>query len=351
MEYPNTDEYFFSYEDTTQCKECRRKHTRIKEYKNKYGIILDHKKMYESYSLVQWYGFLFKTPNGNKLSQIPFSIRSKENIIKITRSVLIEKGFYSKKLLSRITKKFLMESKLIFKINGEIINTYELISSAFPEFNIKPWEMNSLPPKYFKVDKNVLEALDWLVRKLNLTKKDLLDGYINSDILRNNGLRMISESYFNSFHDIIIFYFKHKFDEDIDKTYIMKHRKLLSKDKVNHFDSIQERIVFDFIKFNMGISNIENIDRADKRNRFFNKEINEYYYPDFRIRDHDKEIIIEYFGMYLEKPTNDTYRNYQSKTQRKISYYNSLKNIEFIGIFPSDLSNNYEGLRHKLSTI
>lgn len=43
--------------------------------------------------------------------------------------------------------------------------------------------------------------------------------------------------------------------------------------------------------------------------------------------------------------------DYNKKTERKIDFFNSLKDYIFIAIFPQDLKNNFEGLKNKLKLI
>ena len=81
-----------------------------------------------------------------------------------------------------------------------------------------------------------------------------------------------------------------------------------------------------------------------------NEKYDENYIPDFYIKN-KKPIIIEYFGMYNETNRNKIFIDYNKKTERKIEFFNSLKDYVFIAIFPQDLKNNFEGLKNKLRLI
>ena len=79
---------------------------------------------------------------------------------------------------------------------------------------------------------------------------------------------------------------------------------------------------------------------------FYNKEFNESYIPDFIIKD--KNIIIEYFGLYVDK-NHEFIENYKRKTHRKIKYFINIEGYEFIDLYPDDLKNDFEGVRKKLT--
>jgi hypothetical protein len=66
--------------------------------------------------------------------------------------------------------------------------------------------------------------------------------------------------------------------------------------------------------------------------RFYNKQDNDTYIPDWIIEKDGQEFIVEYFGLY----ESDLYKGYTEKTKRKIAYYQSLPEYFFINIFPSD---------------
>jgi hypothetical protein len=65
---------------------------------------------------------------------------------------------------------------------------------------------------------------------------------------------------------------------------------------------------------------------------FFNKEADEVYIPDWIIEQNGHKYIIEYFGLY----GSDLYPGYTDKTKRKIAFYPSIAEYQFIAIYPED---------------
>lgn len=81
------------------------------------------------------------------------------------------------------------------------------------------------------------------------------------------------------------------------------------------------------------------ISNAEGKERFALKE-NHFFVPDWIIEGEEKPIVVEFFGYYTEE--------YKEKTARKIEYYKAMEDIEFVSVFPEDLTDNYKGLREKL---
>jgi len=86
-EYPFTAEYFTQDKSKkfgirSICKECGNKQRNIEKYKKKYGIILEFNKYFNTYSIINWWEFLYyKTPNGKNIYQIPTEILNNENLL------------------------------------------------------------------------------------------------------------------------------------------------------------------------------------------------------------------------------------------------------------------------------
>ena len=123
-------------------------------------------------------------------------------------------------------------------------------------------------------------------------------------------------------------------------------------DNKTKLDSYQEKILFDYIYTNFKKINIKAIG-LNRNNKFYNEKYNENYIPDFLISKYNKNklikpIIIEYYGMYSENPSNQLFKDYKEKTQRKNEYYKSNPDIYFIDLYPTDIKNNFEGVREKL---
>ena len=72
-------------------------------------------------------------------------------------------------------------------------------------------------------------------------------------------------------------------------------------------------------------------------------------FPDFIIHN-NKNIIVEYFGLYVEDFKNSKIlKSYHDKTKRKINFFNNLQVYNFIDLYPEDLKNDFEGVRNKLA--
>ena len=107
------------------------------------------------------------------------------------------------------------------------------------------------------------------------------------------------------------------------------------------FDSKEEINLYNFLK------KYYNIIKNDKI--LFNSN-NGRYKPDFFIYYNDIIIILEYFGMYKNKPKHSMFKKYKEKTIDKINYFNTLDDYKFIDLYPTDLKNNFEGVREKLTS-
>lgn len=136
---------------------------------------------------------------------------------------------------------------------------------------------------------------------------------------------------------------------DRDRREIYKRLKDMNLYESNHFgkcqkydgeifNSFEELDVYKFIKSC-------NVDIKRNKSNFYYK-YNRYYIPDFII---NKDIIVEYYGLYTGKKSNSKIiNNYNIKTHKKNAYYNSLKDYSFIAIYPEDLKNNFSGVFDKI---
>lgn len=53
--------------------------------------------------------------------------------------------------------------------------------------------------------------------------------------------------------------------------------------------------------------------------------------------------------MFVETPQNGFQKNYKEKAERKIKYYDTLEEYEFIALYYDDMHNNFEGVINKLN--
>ncbi len=61
---------------------------------------------------------------------------------------------------------------------------YEAVNEAYPELNIKPWEMIQTPRGFYEKKENRIAAVKWLVEKLNKDPRDLTVEDFNKNRLR-----------------------------------------------------------------------------------------------------------------------------------------------------------------------
>lgn len=218
---------------------------------------------------------------------------------------------------------------------------YNFICMCFPNYNFKQWEFEVLDvPNYYWDNKNNRNQC-YKFGIENLIK----DGFINdeSEILSINN--MVRREYFNptlvskyGINDIIK-YLKSK--NITPKEY---SQKFLFNNIL--FDSMEEKDLYIFIK-GLKLNIIKNI----RSNKFYNDIYNENYIPDFIIKWFDKNIIVEYFGLYRDNNNNSNIlKKYYNKTKRKITFYNNLDNYLFLPMYPDDLKNNFKGVRNKLTS-
>ena len=81
-----------------------------------------------------------------------------------------------------------------------------------------------------------------------------------------------------------------------------------------------------------------------------------HYIPDFIITHFNnlilrKPIIVEYFGLFTNKPSNKWISDYQDKIVSKNTFYNSLVDYLYLDIYPFDLKNNCDGIKNKLNNL
>ncbi|MDD4299000.1 MAG: hypothetical protein PHS98_05180 [Bacilli bacterium] len=115
-------------------------------------------------------------------------------------------------------------------------------------------------------------------------------------------------------------------------------------------NSKEELLIYEFIKKYLKLP-IKAIG-LKKKYKYYNAKCNEYYCPDFIIEMNNKKTIVEYFGLFRETDINHIMgKGYHDKTLRKIEFYKSINNIDFIDLYPEDLKNNLQGVRDKLNNL
>lgn len=127
-------------------------------------------------------------------------------------------------------------------------------------------------------------------------------------------------------------------------------------------DSFEERDVYEYIQNNDIFKYIKPIgksrsgkytfklDESYEYERFCPDFVIEYIYKDNKKIKLSKPIILEYYGMYDENNKYIVFKKYIKKTLVKEGYYKGKNDIYYIGIYPKDIKNNYEGLAKKLGS-
>ncbi|MCA0971856.1 hypothetical protein LCM20_14715 [Halobacillus litoralis] len=455
---PTTNEFFKLGKSIRTCRSCMSIKEQTRTYKERFGIILGLGGV-DSIDIIQWYEYLFTTPNGKNLGRLPLKLCTEENFKKIWRYAITKKLKYSTRSeLLCLSQQELLEIRVPSKNKeGRYYKVIEILNMAFPELQIQPWELTHKESNYFDNKGKVYDALDWLVSKYNFTIEDILKNKLNRTLVQEESLHTLTVDYqylsdlineqssrlteIYNFTDILIWYISEKYG--LTKSYSdfkQKPKKYMNiKDNANYelrkfVDSLFEQgilkkrsfkkdlrsifnptvlselgqyqlitavsyhyntVVFyewlnelfpdwnltpkdfkqiisfdgfkldsqleaDFYSFAKQTLNLDIniIGRNNQQYKFENTKDDENYIPDFYVEgifEHsDKSLLIELFGMY--KPLQDirnsqVLRDYHHKTSRKNKFFHSLSEFEYIGVFPQDLENNYEGFKNKLNNL
>jgi predicted GNAT family acetyltransferase len=200
------------------------------------------------------------------------------------------------------------------------------------------WEFKVVPNNYWTIKENRINSMkQFITSKLTLKM---------SEIPEKITLPFIKNMY-SKFMYPLVTYYKSRIDIWINECY----PNVFNPEDFNinvasdgtQLDSKEELLIHEWLIKN--VSNVKYIDRTDKQNKFYNQKDDENYYADWIIND---KIIVEYFGMYDHYFTNEIYQRYMVKADRKIKYYKSLSNYDFIDIYHTDLKSKMKGLKQKL---
>lgn len=229
--------------------------------------------------------------------------------------------------------KFMKSCRLWNRIKKKWHSSYDFISACFPQYNLKEYNFKTLQVRegFWKNDFNCYDNIKYGIKQA--LKNNSIEN--PEDILIFN-----LDDIYKYFNRTMIYYRgKEILYKYLDFYKIPYDSKLYWNDI--RFDSIEEMSVYKYIKNNheFQITKCRNI-------MFYNDMYNEGYKPDFLIED--KDIIIEYFGLYLDKESLFI-KNYIDKTNRKIEYYSTISKYNFIYLYPEDLKNNFEGVSKKLA--
>jgi len=287
------------------------------EYHNLNEVFIDYKRLLNNEIKK------FKKDYNIKYDTILFKYYLKINDINITKDFVY--NIYFSKLLK--------DAKLYSRIKKKWHSCFEFITKCFPEMKLKEYNFKTLQvregfwDKDYNCFENIKEGINNALKdkiiedkkEILLFDKDTMQKYFHKSMLYFRGVCILEK--FLSFYNI-------------------KHDKLNYYNNIR-FDSFEELKLYKYINTLILIL---------KNNKImFNNNLVRYK-PDFFIYFNNKIIIIEYFGMFKEKPHNQTYQTYKDKTIAKIKYYNKLDNYLFIDFYPNDLKNNFKGVRDKLTS-
>ena len=115
--FPFTNEFFTQDKNKKYglryvCKNCSNKQRNIDKYKTKYGLILDFDKYFDTYTIYEWWHFLYdnNTPNGKQLIMLPLEIINENNLLNLLKYIYQN----------------ILNINEIDKFNYEIINKYKI---------------------------------------------------------------------------------------------------------------------------------------------------------------------------------------------------------------------------------
>lgn len=234
---------------------------------------------------------------------------------------LIEKeGIAEGDVPTFITKKRLMQERLgglLHEYNGSPI---EIVNAVFPgKYDIT--EFQRVPNQYWNSQRNRVQALRNFCEKKGISRESL--PLLNHAYLQKHFPRFISlvdRHYDSKYYRWII----ETFPEYI---FHPEEFNLLVGIDGQLCDSKEELAIHNFL-----VETLVSAKVIRESKRFVNNRYEEVYIPDWVIYKNNRKIILEYFGLY----GSNRYKPYKEKADRKIEFFQSLKDYEFIAIMPDD---------------
>jgi hypothetical protein len=229
---------------------------------------------------------------------------------------------------------------------------FNLVSIAFPELNIKEFEMCHVTNNYWKSYNNFLSVVEYyynvVLNGINENEKYM---YFQQVMMKELMFKLLcaKQKYYNnkSWNDIL---------NDLNINCNIPIEKNTAYDGVK-LNSNEELQIYEYVHNIIGIKTFKSIGYNRNKKYCFAVDDKKYnkFYPDFIIEKInkfklEKPIIIEYYGMFNLICKSEFIREYITKTNRKNEYYKSNPDIYFIDIYPCDLKNNFEGVRNKLTS-
>lgn len=116
---------------------------------------------------------------------------NKEILISLVRYVVLDKLKWNR---DEFCQKFCLKVIKQYKLNGGFAkvykrNIYPLVTDSFPEWDIKPWEMeSSRVPIYYWTKETAAEATKWLIETRLKWSLEKVSKNISNSTFLNNGL-------------------------------------------------------------------------------------------------------------------------------------------------------------------
>lgn len=169
------------------CSVCMRKRNCINNWKNKYGVILDEVKMFDTYNILEWYALKRKIG----FRSYPREIATKENLIILGRHIIEKEFNYHSKneiktLQISLIDKFI-SLKSIYKHYTEL---YEWMNDIYPEF-----KFNSEDFKVIYLDDGITRCGSYKERDIYNYISDNFDTDVT--LIGNNR----SKGFYNEFYN------------------------------------------------------------------------------------------------------------------------------------------------------
>lgn len=218
-------------------------------------------------------------------------------------------------------KKLFMENGLYGMLQVYNSSPIELVLKLYPGvFSVI--DFNRVPNKYWLKKENRIQAIRDYCAKRNISREklpSLTRSYFKKHFPKF--ISLVDRHYESKFYLWIMESFpEYQFDP--------KEFCLLVGDDGQVCDSQEELNIHNFL-----ISKLKGKYKIDREGiRLINETEKETYLPDWLISNNKKKYIVEYFGLY----GSSRYPHYSKKVERKMRYYNKLKDFRFIPIMPND---------------
>ena len=219
-----------------------------------------------------------------------------------------------------LTKKRLMDAKLgglLHRFHGSPI---EIVQTLYPgKFSVMDFQR--VPNKFWHKKEHRVEAMRDFCNKEKVSREKI--PLLNRAYFRKKFPRFISiadRHYDSKFYKWIMESFP-------EYNFAPEEFQLLVGEDGQICDSKEELVVHNFL-----IQHLQEAKIMREAERYFNKECNEFYIPDWIIEQDEHKYIVEYFGLY----GSNLFPDYTEKTKRKMGFYDSIEGYQFIAIFPED---------------